>query len=210
MTRLSRRLRLIVVTPGRGDLPELEQLGWACIKAGVSAIWVRERTLESAALADLFAGLRARAESRRTLLLLGGHSDWPTGRAPDGYQLGFRDAPAPLLRERIGSDTVLGYSAHDPLEPDRFSACDYVTLSPVYPTTPKPVERPPLGLLRFAELAARIEVPVIGLGGIDRHNAADVIRAGAAGVAVMRAVTDAADPERAARDLLSIVAEALG
>jgi len=209
MVRLEERLRLIVVTPGRGEPRELERLCAACIEAGASALWIRERSLEPAVLQELLGALRERAAARGTLLILAGHLELPAAARPGGFHLGWLDAAPSDVRARVGPDCLLGYSAHDPLEPDRFAACDYVTLSPIFETSSKPVERPPLGLERFGRLAEGLDLPVVGLGGIDRHNAGRVIRAGAAGVAVMRAVTGARHPGRAVAELRRIVDEAL-
>ena len=51
---------------------------------------------------------------------------------------------------------------------------------------------PPIGLDGLAEICSAVSVPVVAIGGIDAANAADCIRAGAAGVAVIRAATESA------------------
>ena len=56
----------------------------------------------------------------------------------------------------------------------------------------KPDADPPIGLEGLAEICAAVSIPVVAIGGIDASNAADCIRAGAAGVAVIRAARDAA------------------
>ncbi|MGZ4257913.1 MAG: thiamine phosphate synthase, partial [Gaiellaceae bacterium] len=63
---------------------------------------------------------------------------------------------------------------------------------PVWATPSKPDADPPIGLDGLAEICAAVSVPVVAIGGVDASNAAECIRAGAAGVAVVRAARDAA------------------
>jgi thiamine-phosphate pyrophosphorylase len=63
----------------------------------------------------------------------------------------------------------------------------------VWATPSKPDADPPIGLDGLAEICSAVSVPVVAIGGVEASNAADCIRAGAAGVAVIRAATDAAN-----------------
>ena len=67
----------------------------------------------------------------------------------------------------------------------------YVGAGPVWATPSKPDADPAIGLDGLAEICRAVSVPVVAIGGIDASNAADCIRAGAAGVAVIRAAADA-------------------
>ena len=67
----------------------------------------------------------------------------------------------------------------------------YVGAGPVWPTPSKPDAGEPIGLGGLAEICAAVSTPVVAIGGIDASNAGDCIRAGAAGVAVVRAARDA-------------------
>jgi thiamine-phosphate pyrophosphorylase len=69
---------------------------------------------------------------------------------------------------------------------------DYLGVGPIWATPSKPDAAPPLGLSELARICRAVEVPVIAIGGIDASNAGDCIRAGAAGVAVIRAATEPA------------------
>ena len=67
---------------------------------------------------------------------------------------------------------------------------DYLGVGPIWETPSKADADPALGLEELARIAAAVAVPVIAIGGIDASNAADCIRAGASGVAAIRAATD--------------------
>ena len=69
---------------------------------------------------------------------------------------------------------------------------DYIGAGPVWATPSKADADPPIGLVGLREICERVSAPVVAIGGIDASNAADCIRAGAAGVAVIRAARDAA------------------
>lgn len=79
---------------------------------------------------------------------------------------------------------------------------------PVYPTGSKADAGDAVGCERITEVARAVRIPVVAIGGISQPNAADVIRAGAGGVAVISAVMRAVDPEAATRNLLRTVSEA--
>jgi thiamine-phosphate pyrophosphorylase len=65
----------------------------------------------------------------------------------------------------------------------------YVGAGPVWETPSKPDADPPLGLDGLAAICDSVSIPVVAIGGIDETNAVDCIRAGASGVAVIRAAT---------------------
>jgi thiamine-phosphate pyrophosphorylase len=108
----------------------------------------------------------------------------------DGVHLGRDDEGAERAREH---GLLLGLSASSVDEATAADgAADYIGAGPVWATPSKPDADPPIGLDGLHEICERVSVPVVGIGGIDVSNAADCIRAGAAGVAVIRAARDAA------------------
>jgi thiamine-phosphate pyrophosphorylase len=109
----------------------------------------------------------------------------------DGVHLGRSDQGAERALE---AGLLLGLSASSldqALEADRRSA-GYIGAGPVWATPSKQDAEPPIGLEGLREICTAVSVPVVAIGGIDAGNAADCIRAGAAGVAVIRAAKDAA------------------
>jgi thiamine-phosphate pyrophosphorylase len=111
--------------------------------------------------------------------------------AADGVHLGREDAGAERALE---AGLVLGLSAsslEEAREAERTGAA-YIGAGPVWATPSKVDADHPIGLDGLAEVCRAVSVPVVAIGGIDTTNAADCIRAGAVGVAVIRAVRDAA------------------
>ena len=103
----------------------------------------------------------------------------------DGVHLGRGDEGAERARE---DGLLLGRSATDLREAlEVRDAADYIGAGPVWETPSKEDAAPAIGLDGLREICAAVDVPVVAIGGIDQANAADCIRAGAAGVAVIRA-----------------------
>lgn len=109
----------------------------------------------------------------------------------DGVHLGRTDTGHD---QALSAGLLLGLSAatvEEAIEAERLGA-DYVGAGPVWTTPSKPDADPPIGLGGLASISKAVTVPVVAIGGIDAGNAPDCIRAGAIGVAVVRAAADAA------------------
>jgi thiamine-phosphate pyrophosphorylase len=108
----------------------------------------------------------------------------------DGVHLGRDDEGAERAKEH---GLLLGLSATS-VEEARVAdrRCDYIGAGPIWATPSKPDADAPMGLEGLRETCVAVSTPVVAIGGIDESNAADCIRAGAAGVAVIRAARDAA------------------
>jgi thiamine-phosphate pyrophosphorylase len=118
----------------------------------------------------------------------------------DGVHLGKEDEGAGVAKEH---GLMLGLSATDLAEARAADGrADYIGAGPVWATPSKPDAEPPLGIEGLRELCTAVSTPVVAIGGIDASNAADCIRAGAAGVAVVRAARDAAALRRALDEAL--------
>jgi thiamine-phosphate pyrophosphorylase len=129
-----------------------------------------------------------------------------------GAHLGQDDPPLDALRPHLPPGFLLGVSVGSPEEAERVRAwpADYWSVGPCFTTANKPDAGPALGPAGFAALArfAPEGTPVIGIGGLTPDNAAMIVGAGAAGLAVLGAVLGAPDPEAAARALSDAVAPA--
>jgi thiamine-phosphate pyrophosphorylase len=109
----------------------------------------------------------------------------------DGVHLGRDDSGG---ERALAAGLILGLSAASVEEAwaaERAGAA-YIGAGPVWATPSKPDADPPIGLEGLQEICSAVEIPVVAIGGVDASNAADCIRAGAAGVAVIRAAGDAA------------------
>ena len=106
-----------------------------------------------------------------------------------GVHLGQNDAGA---ERATAAGLLLGISARTRREAAvaEYAGASYVGAGPIWPTPSKPDAGEPIGLDGLREVCLAVSVPVVAIGGIDSTNAAECIRAGASGVAVIRAVAE--------------------
>jgi thiamine-phosphate pyrophosphorylase len=131
--------------------------------------------------------------------------------------LGQGDASPEEARVKLGADAIIGQTAftQEQIEAVDPEVVDYIGTGPFYTTQTRkgkellgPSEAGGNG--RFAALAALSPLPVVGIGGITPENAHAVLEAGAQGVAMMRAISEADDPEGAARAFAGVIAVTRG
>jgi thiamine-phosphate pyrophosphorylase len=172
----------------------------AACDAGVDWLQVRDRGLDGAALlAAVDCALSgARASARRVRVIVNRRADVAAAAGADGVHLGFDAVSPACARALLGTGATIGISLHDPAEVAAVRDVDYVHLAPIFAPLSKAHARAPLGLDALRD-ACRGGVPVIAQGGIEPANARAAVEAGAAGVAVIGAISGAADPARAAQ-----------
>ena len=128
----------------------------------------------------------------------------------DGVHVGQDDVSIARCREVLGEVAVIGLSTHTPEEFDAALAqpATYLSAGPIVPT-PTKLGRPGTGIQYALASTARSDRPVFVTGGVSANNVGDLVRAGLRHFVVVRALTEAPDPARAARELREALDEAL-
>jgi len=179
----------------------------AAVTGGATAVQVRLKPAVPQALAELGRSLIA---ALPVPVLVNDRVDVALAIGAAGAHLGQDDPPLDRMRPLVPSGFLLGVSVGSADEAGRVEQwpADYWSIGPCFATSHKADAGPPLGPAGFAALARRAPagMPVLGIGGITSANAAEIRRAGAAGVAVIGAIWDATDPALAARALRSAIA----
>jgi thiamine-phosphate pyrophosphorylase len=191
----ARDARLYLVTAVR---PDLEAFLEAAVRGGVDLVQVRESALGDRDLLTALELARAVTARLHVPLVVNDRPDLAVLSGADFVHVGQEDLPVAEAR-RFG--VGVGLSTHAPREIDAADA-DYIGVGPVF-ATPTKEGRPAVGLELVRYAAERARSPWFAIGGIDASNIADVVEAGARRVAVVRAIGDAEDPERAAAALRS-------
>jgi thiamine-phosphate pyrophosphorylase len=200
---------LLVITDRKQASTALVSIVTAVLNAGCRWISVREKDLPAAEQVALTRELLAIARDFRAVLTLHGNAALAKSSGADGVHLP-EDGDITAARAALGSTALVGISVHGieqvrALDPTNV---DYAIAGPVYASPSKPRYGPALGSEGLRSLVTQARVPVIAIAGIEPDNVADVIAAGAAGIAVMGGVMCAADPGTHTRALLDALAAA--
>jgi thiamine-phosphate pyrophosphorylase len=197
---------LYLCTDARSRQGDLEEFLDAALRGGVDIVQLREKGLEARqelAYAEVFADVASRYGA---LWSVNDRADLAVAARADVLHLGQDDLPVRVARDIIGTAPLVGLSTHDS---DQLGAAfhapgvDYFCVGPCWPTPTKPGRPAPgLDLVREASaLAPPGTRPWFAIGGIDLARLDDALAAGARRVVVVRAITEADDPESAAAAL---------
>lgn len=172
----------------------------ALVEAGVDAVQVRDKRADDRAL---LAFTVAAIEAVRPLgarVLVNDRVDLALAAGADGVHLGADDLPVATAR-RLAPGLIIGATCRnrEGAEVAAAEGADYVGVGPVYATTTKTGLPDPLGPDGLAAVGGVL--PMIAIAGIDASRVAAVMAAGAHGIAVVGAVTNASDPPLAAKEI---------
>jgi thiamine-phosphate pyrophosphorylase len=177
----------------------------ACLGAGLPAVQLREKDLAAGDLFRLASDLRALTGRHGARLLINDRADVALAVGADGVHLPGTGLPPTVARRLIGPARLLGVSTHSAAEVEAAAAsgADFAVFGPVYDTPSKRPDGEPQGLDRLASACRQSRLPVFAIGGVTAERVGEVRAAGAAGVAVIRALLGADDPARASKELLA-------
>ena len=184
----------------------------AAIAGGVDVVQLREKDRSARERYHLGRKLRELTREAGVTFVVNDRADIAQAVEADGVHLGDDDLPVPAARKLLGEDAVIGRSVSfvdDAVAAERAGA-DYLGVGAVYATGSKDDiddDEHRIGPERVGDIAAAVDIPVVGIGGITADNAGPVAAAGADGVAVITAITRAEDPEAATRDIAAAVEE---
>jgi thiamine-phosphate pyrophosphorylase len=183
----------------------------AALVGGVDVVQVREKDRSAREQLAVARELRSPCTEAGVPLVVNDRVDVARAAGADGVHLGDDDLPVAVAREQLGPDALVGRSVST-VEGAReavAAGADYLGVGAVFHTGSKDVDdaNRAIGLDAVREIDAAVDTPFVGIGGITPDNAADVVAAGADGVAVISAITGADDPEAATRRLAEAVAE---
>lgn len=167
-----------------------------CLKeaalAEVDLIQLREKDLPTRELLKLAEAAVDICRNTKTKVVINDRLDLAMGVAADGVHLGGESLPAQIVRKVAGENFLMGVSCHsleDALRAEEAGA-DYLLLGPIFTTPSKLRYGPPLGVEKLKEVAERIRIPVIALGGVTVERTAACLAAGAGGIAGIRIFQD--------------------
>jgi len=203
------------------DADAASHAGWpfldlaaAYLRGGARLLQVRAKSASGASFLEAASAIVALGHREGALVIVNDRADIARISGADGVHVGQDDLSPAMVRTIVGDDAIVGLSTHTPEQ--LVAACQlvpfprpsgtlrapmapgYVAIGPVFATTTKPTGLDALGLDRVRAAAAVTRargLPLVGIGGITLDRAADVLRAGAASVAVISDLLSTGDPE---------------
>ena len=192
------RLRLMFITsshpnPDRSILSVVQ----SALDAGAPAIQLRAKKARSRDTLELGRRLRELTKAANALLLVNDRFDVALAVGGDGVHLGPDDVPVSAIRRIAPERFLIGASTDQPTEAQRLvsEGANYIGCGTIYPTSSKLDAGPTIGLAGLQAVVDAVDVPVLGIGGIDVEGAREIANhTSAAGIAVIGSIMDADDP----------------
>lgn len=185
----------------------LEEVVEQAVMGGVTAVQLREKDLNTRDFIQRAVHLKKILSVYHVPLIINDRIDVALAVGADGIHVGQYDMPYEYFKKIIPDQMIRGLSVEtlaQASEAEKYKL-DYLSVSPVFLTSTKTELIKEWGIEGLRELAATTRHPLVAIGGINSSNAADIIRAGATGVAVVSAICSALDPLIASRELKSVI-----
>lgn len=176
-----------------------EQLAEMAAAGGAGVIQFRQKQGSTRKMIDTAQAMQAICSAVGAALIVNDRIDVAMASGADGVHLGQDDFPMDQARALLGPKKIIGGSAST-MDEARLCAAqgvDYIGLGPIYHTDSKLDAGPVGGLELLGQVSSQLGLPVIAIGGVDASNAAEVMAAGAHGIAVISAVCCQDDPKEA-------------
>ena len=201
-----------IVDPERSGGHDLADLARLCAQGGATLIQLRDKLSETRAIVETAREIKKALAPFNVPLVINDRVDVALAAGADGVHVGQDDMAVEDARKLLGRDAIIGLSIKTVAEANAapVGLIDYVGSGGVYVTLSKQQKNKPIGPGGLARIVTALrrrapKLPLAGIAGIDASNAAEVIAAGADGVAVISALSLAPDPAAAARALREIV-----
>ncbi|CRK80878.1 thiamine phosphate synthase [Neobacillus massiliamazoniensis] len=206
MTNLQEALKVYFIMGSTNCLEEPAEVLKKAIAGGITFFQFREKgegALNGAKKYALAKKLQGMCKEHQIPFLVNDDIELALELNADGVHIGQEDEPVSVVREKIG-DKILGVSVHtfDEATSALKDGADYFGIGPIFPTKTKEDAKPSRGTVLIEALRENgINIPIVGIGGINSENAQSVIAAGADGVSVITAISHAESPKEATRAL---------
>lgn len=180
------------------------------LKGGATIIQLREKMMSTNRFYERALAAKAVCSRHQVPLIINDRVDIALAVDADGVHIGQTDLPVAVVRDLLGADKIVGWSVSNEEQAVIANdlAVDYIGLSPIFHTGTKTEDLdPPLGIDGLKKLKSISNKPIVCIGGVTKENTSDVIKYGADGIAVVSAISQAADPAKATNQLKEIICQ---
>lgn len=177
------------------------------VKGGVTMVQLREKDCSSLEFYQEATVLKRLLKPYKIPLIINDRLDIALACDAEGLHIGQSDLPFSIARQLLGENKIIGLSVEclkDAQEANKLDV-DYIGISPVFSTPTKTDTAMAVGIEGVRKITLQSVHPAVGIGGINKNNAEDIIKAGAEGISVVSAIMSAHEPSRSAQELLTIV-----
>lgn len=175
------------------------------IKGGVTIVQIREKDGSTREFYNIAEEIKEVTDKYNIPLIINDRIDIALAIDAAGVHLGQSDMSIEVARKILGEDKVIGISAgnlDEAVEAEKLGA-DYLGLGAVFYTGTKKDIDEPIGLEGLNEITKKIEIPSVAIGGINKDNAAEVMKTGVNGISVISAILGYEDTKKVSEELLS-------
>jgi thiamine-phosphate pyrophosphorylase len=185
----------------------VEDVAAALVAGGARLVQVRGKDVPDGALLEAVRKALAVVRAAGGALVVNDRPDVALIAGADGVHVGQDDLPPSECRRLLGAGAIVGWSTHglEQLHAAAAEPLDYAAIGPVFATATKADTEPVVGVSLVRAARARWRLPLVGIGGITRANAAEVVAAGADGVCAISDLLLAPDLARAVREMREAV-----
>lgn len=184
-----------------------EELAAAAIAGGATVLQLREKAATSRQILEMARRTLTVARRGGVPLIINDRVDIALAVDADGVHVGPDDVPVIEARRLLGSTRIVGASAGtvEEAQAAQQDGADYLGVGSVFGTSSKADAGSPIGLEALRRIAQAVRIPVVAIGGVTAANAAEAIRAGAAGVAIMSAIIAHQDIRESTRRIVDVI-----
>jgi len=185
-------------------------LAQAALEGGADVIQVRIKTGTDRERLAMITSIVERCDARGVRCIVNDRVDLALAAHAGGVHVGSEDLPVPVVRFLLGPHAIVGATARDAATArvHERDGADYIGVGPCYATSTKLGLPTPIGPDGVTLVATAVDLPVIAIAGVTAARVAELVAAGAWGVAVIGAVAGAADPRLATAELVAALKEA--
>ena len=175
------------------------------IKGGCTVVQLREKDCSSLDFYNIALNVKKITDEYNVPLIINDRIDIALAVDAAGVHIGQSDLPASIVRKMIGNDKIIGVSAATVDEAVRAKndGADYLGIGAMYATNTKKDTRP-VTIETLKEIRKAVNIPLVVIGGINKHTVPDFKGTDIDGIAVISAIIAEKDIEQAARDLLNL------
>lgn len=200
--------RLHVITDTRPGRDPIAAVG-AALEVGAPVVQVRAKELSDLAYYEFASRVADLCAQRGAACLVNDRPDIAFAIGASGVHLGLDDLPVAAARRVVSDDLFVGATARnaDHARSAEAAGADYIGVGPVYASHTKAGLPSPLGIPAVSSVAESVRLPVIAIGGVTALRVPGLLAAGAYGIAVVSAISEADDPWAATEELLKALGE---